>query len=220
VVDDLAAKLGKNVATMVRLVDPVDERWGVTEEPLGDVLQRLAQAFASRAYWWQRNRIRLPTARQHAEQMKVALAKVAEAHDALTKFAVPTYPVYLSAPAHPYVHSIEEWRADTASLNAAYGALTDLVPRLERIKQRSDRLVVGKDGRRDSAVALHVEHWRALKKVWRAIPGVEHQPRRFRTFLMICSKPLFPAAVTEGALVAFTEPRSLRPRRRPRHIRR
>jgi len=85
------------------------------------------------------------------------------------------------------------------------GELADLIPELERRKQRYDKLAATHNGRRDNPVRTHTRFWLELMKIWRALNGARRQHKHLRAFLFICSKPIFPKATTEPTLTSFIE---------------
>jgi hypothetical protein len=85
------------------------------------------------------------------------------------------------------------------------GELADLIPDLERRKQRYDKLAATHNSRRDNPVRTHTRFWLELMALWRSLDEAGQQHKHFREFLSICSKPIFPKATTETTLTSFIE---------------
>ena len=91
-------------------------------------------------------------------------------------------------------------------LKASYaGELADLIPDLERRKQRYDKLAATHNSRRDNAIKTHTRFWLALMALSRTLDEAGQQHKHLHEFLFICSKPIFPKATTEKTLTAFIE---------------
>jgi hypothetical protein len=92
-----------------------------------------------------------------------------------------------------------------AMLKANAGDLADLIPELERRKQRYDKLAATHNSRRDGAIKTHTRFWLVLMKIWRGLDKAGEQHKHLNDFLFICSKPIFPKATTKTTLTAFIE---------------
>jgi hypothetical protein len=90
-------------------------------------------------------------------------------------------------------------------LKAKPGDLADLIPELERRKQRYDKLAATHNSRRDGAIKTHTRFWLALMQIWRGLDKAKQGHKNLNEFLLICSKPIFPKATTKTTLTAFIE---------------
>jgi hypothetical protein len=85
------------------------------------------------------------------------------------------------------------------------GELADLIPDLERRKQRYDKLAATHNSRRDNPVRTHTRFWIGLMALWRSLDEAGQQHKHLHEFLFICSKPIFPKATTKTTLTASIE---------------
>ena len=85
------------------------------------------------------------------------------------------------------------------------GELADLIPELERRKQRYDKQAATHNSRRENAIKTHTRFWLVLMKICRGLDAVGQQHKHLREFLFICSKPIFAKPTTEATLTHFIE---------------
>jgi hypothetical protein len=85
------------------------------------------------------------------------------------------------------------------------GDLADLIPELERRKQRYDKLATTHNSRRNGAIKSHTRFWLVLMNIWRGLDEAGQQHKHLREFLFICAEPIFPEATMATTLTAFIE---------------
>jgi hypothetical protein len=169
-----------DVTKPVRFAEPAYSEHKPTSRPVGDVLQELAGYFGARARLGDPR----PTPKQQAAKAKMLLTTLETA-----------------------VVRLEDYYDGGETLRQRIlvaSELRKLIPQLERQKRRQPAAT--NDGRRRNAFLIHTEFWLALMQLWWAIPAARRrQHKHCREFLMVCSKPLFPAATTATALTRFIE---------------
>jgi hypothetical protein len=181
VVRDLKTKLKIDIADTVLFTEPWNDRKPISK-PLGDALQELASYYGALARLEDHRltpRQRATKAKQILTKLKAAVTAINDYHDA----------------------------GDTMELRVRSATvLRDLILQIEQRKQRYEKQAAMHNGRTENPIATHIRFWLALMKLWRAVPtSIGEQHKHLREFLMICSKPLFPAATREKTLTSFIE---------------
>ena len=161
---------------------PWDDPQPVTR-PLSEVLQELAGFFGAMARLGDQR----PPPKRHAEAVRKLLRQLRTTAAGLE----------------------DHYAAGNAALRGrtitASELLRGLISELEQQQREVDELAATKDGRSETTVATHSRYWRALIRLWWAIPDIGRQHKNLVEFLMICSSQIFMAATTTTAVTNFVD---------------